>query len=126
MTRPKAPHLTPASFLGFWLPVLLWAGFIFRLSCVPHLRFLQSWWDFPVRKAGHMLVFGILARLLARALTGSTYWPWKRIFAWSLALTLLYAASDEYHQRFTPGRVPAAHDVVIDGLGAWLALGIRP
>ena len=111
---------------GLWIPVLLWAGFIFYLSTIPHLRFLKSWWDWPFRKIGHMIVFGILARLLARALTGSTYWPWKKIFLWSLVLTVLYAATDEYHQTYTEGRGPSVHDVLIDGVGGWLALGLRP
>src|SRR5258708_1482577 len=118
----RTPRLTSLDLLSLWLPVFIWAAFIFYLSSVPHLRFLQSWWDYPLRKIGHMGVFGILARLLARAFTGSTFWPWKKIFAWSLILTILYAAIDEYHQGFTPGRTPAIHDVVIDGVGGWTAL----
>jgi VanZ family protein len=114
-------------FLSLWLPVLIWAGFIFYLSTVPHLRFLTNdVGDFVIRKIGHMGVFGILARLLARAITGSTYWSWKKIFAWSLTATFLYACSDEYHQSFTPGRVASVKDVALDTLGAWMALGLRP
>jgi len=120
-------HPSPLTLLSLWLPVILWAGFIFYLSSVPHLRFLDNnLWDFVVRKIGHMGVFGILARLLARALMGSTLWPWKRIFAASLLLTCLYASTDEYHQSFTPGRHASAVDVAIDTAGAWLALGLRP
>jgi len=110
-----------------WLPVIVWAGFIFYLSSIPHLRFMENnLLDFIVRKIGHMGVFGILARLLARAFTGSTYWSWKKIFAASFVLTFLYACTDEYHQSFVPGRGPSVHDVAIDTVGAWLALGIRP
>lgn len=113
--------------LSLWLPVLAWCGIIFFLSSIPHLRFVENnRWDFIIRKAGHMGIYGILARLLARALTGSTFWPWKKIFLWSLALAFLYACTDEYHQTFVAGRVGAVHDVVIDTFGAWLALGIRP
>ena len=83
-------------------------------------------WDFIVRKIGHMGVFGILAPLVARALTGSTFWSWKKIFAAALLLTFLYACTDEYHQSFTPGRVASFHDVAIDTVGAWLALGLKP
>jgi VanZ family protein len=111
---------------SLWLPVLVWAGFIFFLSCIPHLRFVESRWDLIIRKIGHMGVFGILARLLARALTGSTQWSWKKIFAWSLALTFLYACSDEFHQSFVPGRCPSIIDVTIDTLGAWAAMGLKP
>jgi VanZ family protein len=112
--------------LLLWLPVILWAGLIFWLSSIPHLRFVMAWWDIILRKFGHLIVFGILARLIARALAGSTLWSWKKIFAWSLLLTVLYAVSDEYHQGFVPGRVPAAHDVALDSFGGWLALGLRP
>jgi VanZ family protein len=73
-----------------------------------------------------MGVFGILARLLARAFTGSTFWSWKRIFVCSLVVSFLYACSDEYHQAFVPGRHASMDDVTIDTIGAWIALGIRP
>jgi VanZ family protein len=113
--------------ISLWLPVLLWAGFIFYLSSVPHLRFFaNNLVDFIVRKIGHMGVFGILARLLARAFTRSTFWSWKKIFAVSLVLSILYACTDEYHQSFVPGRHPSVMDVAIDSFGAWTALGWVP
>ncbi len=116
-----------ARLFSLWVPVLLWAGFIFYLSSASHLRFLQNdLWDFVVRKIGHFGVYGILARFLARAFAGSCYWPWKKIFAWSLILAFLYACSDEYHQSFVPGRHASTMDVSIDALGAWTALGFVP
>ena len=127
LAPPLPRSLAPSLLLSLWLPVLAWAGFIFYLSSIPHLRFLKNdVLDFIVRKIGHMGVFGILARLLARAFTGSTYWSWKKIFATSLALTFLYAYMDEYHQAFVCGRIGSAKDVTIDTLGAWLALGLMP
>ncbi|MFA5975344.1 MAG: VanZ family protein [Elusimicrobiota bacterium] len=124
--HPGRPRLSVMEVGSLWLPVIVWAAFIFYFSSLPYLRFVQPWWDYPLRKAGHMMIFGILARLIARALTGSTFWPWKKIFAWSLLLALLYAATDEYHQSFTPGRGATVQDVVIDGTGAWIALGMIP
>lgn len=112
--------------LTLWGPVLLWAYLIWHLSTVPNLRFVSSWWDYPVRKLGHMGVFGILARLIARALTGDTFWPWKKIFAAAILLTCLYACTDEYHQTFVTGRHGSPVDVVIDTAGAWLAMGLVP
>ena len=112
---------------SLWVPVIVWAAFIFYLSSVPHLRFFENnLVDFVIRKIGHMGVFGILARLLARAFTGSTFWPWKKIFAISLTLAILYAATDEYHQSFVAGRHAAYSDVFIDGAGSWFALGVVP
>jgi VanZ family protein len=114
-------------FFSLWVPVLVWAAFIFFLSSIPHLRFMENnLWDFIVRKIGHMGVFGILARLVARALTGGTRWSWKKIFVGSLVLSFLYACSDEFHQAFVPGRHASAVDVAIDTAGAWIALGIMP
>jgi uncharacterized protein len=109
-----------------WLPVVLWAALIWHLSSIPHLRILNSWWDFPLRKLAHMVVFGILARLIARALTKESFWTWKKIFGWSLALVFLYACTDEYHQTFVDGRHGSSVDVLIDTMGAWIALGFIP
>ena len=120
------PRLSLRRWVSLWLPVIVWAAFIFWLSTIAHLRFLKSWWDYPLRKLGHMGVFGILARLIARALTGCTLWPWKRIFVAALIFTCLYAATDEFHQTFTPGRHGSPVDVTIDTVGAWIALGLRP
>jgi VanZ family protein len=113
-------------FAALWGPVIAWCGVIFYLSHIPNLRITREWWDFPLRKAAHMVEYGILARLLARAFAGSTSWSRKKIFAVSLALAILYAASDEAHQLFVPGRHGTPRDVLIDSAGAWLALGIKP
>jgi VanZ family protein len=103
-----------------WLAVLAWAGLIFAFSATPNLRFVpQQGLDFLVRKAGHMFVFGVLAVLLWRALASSAV---RRAMLWSLVLTVLYAASDEFHQSFTAGRHPSPVDVGIDSLGALLFL----
>jgi VanZ family protein len=64
--------------------------------------------------------------LISRALVGSTFWPWKKIFCVSIGCALLYAATDEYHQRFVAGRVGCLHDVLIDGAGAWIGMGVWP
>ncbi len=119
-----SPRLRVA--VALWLPVLLWAGVIFFFSSIPDLRITRAWYDIIFRKFAHVFVFGVLALLLARALTGSAPWPQKKIFVWSLALTFLYACSDELHQSFVPGRAASALDVGIDTLGAWGALRLIP
>jgi len=103
-----------------WLLVALWAGFIFALSATPNLRFVgPDAADFVLRKAGHMAVFGILAVLLWRAISYSRR---RGAVVASLVLTILYAASDEFHQSFTAGRHPSPVDVAIDSVGALIAL----
>jgi VanZ family protein len=103
-----------------WVFVAVWAGFIFALSATPDLRIAQAdGVDFVVRKAGHMAAFGILAVLLWRAISCSRQ---SGALAGSLALTVLYAASDEFHQSFTAGRHASPIDVAIDTAGAGISL----
>ena len=104
-----------------WLPVIAWAGLIFAFSAQPNLRFAADpGLDFLVRKAGHMAVFGILALLLWRALASTS--AWRRPWAWSVALAILYAITDEFHQGFVAGRHESAVDVGIDAAGALIAV----
>jgi VanZ family protein len=118
---------------------VLWAGVIFVLSAqsdppVPTtfelLRALvpdapaDTWVaiDFLLRKAGHFTEYAILAILVHHALVvGGDWSAWRRLLvAW--LLTALYAASDEWHQSFVPGRAPALTDVAIDICGALTGL----
>ena len=103
-----------------WFLVALWAAVIFALSATPNLRFVEAdTADFIIRKAGHMAVFGILAVLLWRAISYSRR---RGAVVVSLVLTILYAASDEFHQSLTAGRHPSPVDVAIDSAGALIAL----
>jgi VanZ family protein len=110
-----------AGRVAAWLPVIAWAGLIFAFSAQPNLRFVPDQnLDFLIRKAGHMGVFGILALLLWRGVATTTAWrgPW----AWALALAILYAITDEFHQGFVAGRHESAVDVGIDAAGALIAV----
>lgn len=116
----KRLRTRPLAIFVVWLPVVVWAAVIFALSATPNLRVAQADdLDFIVRKAGHMAAFGILAVLLWRALGWSGA---RRTMAWSLLLTIAYAASDEFHQSFTAGRHASPMDVGIDSTGAAIAL----
>jgi VanZ family protein len=102
--------------------VAAWYGVIFAFSDQPDLRVSSDdLLDFVLRKAAHMVVFGVLA-LLCWGAVGA----WSRSRAamlgigWSLTLAL--AISDEWHQTFVHGRVGHASDVAIDMTGATLAL----
>jgi VanZ family protein len=46
----------------------------------------------------------------------------RRPWAWALALTILCAATDEFHQGFVTGRHPSPVDVGIDATGALIAV----
>jgi len=75
-------------------------------------------WDLAVKKSAHMLGYGLLAMAYWYALRFDNRRWWL-----ALLLTVLYAASDEFHQSFVPGRHPSWVDaLVIDGSGAALML----
>jgi VanZ family protein len=104
-----------------WAPVVVWAALIFGLSATPNLRFVpDEGLDLIVRKIGHMGVFGILALLIWRALEATT--SLRRTWSWALALTVLYAITDEYHQASVVGRHASPVDVAIDAVGALIAV----
>ncbi len=70
-----------------------------------------------VRKAAHVTEYTALAAsvgffLLTRGVDGLP------MALFTILFTLLYGASDEFHQSFVPGRSGMASDVVVDSLGA--------
>lgn len=75
---------------------------------------------FLIRKAAHMTEYFVLFLLTHRLLTW--YYPEKRVWGYALLLCIVYAATDEYHQSFVPGRGASIVDVGIDTTGAILAL----
>jgi VanZ family protein len=70
-----------------------------------------------IRKMGHLLEFGVLAVLWYRALA-----PAPRAAVAAFLLATAYGGVDELRQGLDPSRVPAVSDVLVDGLGAWIAL----
>jgi VanZ family protein len=98
----------PASLVRLWLPVALWAALIFALSSVPDLGTGLGGWDTVLRKLAHTAEYAVLGALLLRA---------TRNVALAFVLATLYAASDELHQAFVPGRHGAPLDVAIDAVG---------
>lgn len=126
-----------------FLPALLWMGVIFYLSSQDGtasgslsggfsdllyglLRFLriplnESALHFLLRKGAHFTAYLLLGLLYAYALEARTLREHLRC----LLLAFLYAASDEYHQIFVPGRSGEVRDVLIDTSGAFLGLTAR-
>jgi hypothetical protein len=104
--------------LSLWLPPVLWALLIFRLSSgtVP-VASTVFWQDFAVKKTGHFLLFGVLAIFVYRALIGEGF-SRKTSAVWSVVFATFYGATDEFHQSFTMGREATVRDVFFDGLGA--------
>jgi VanZ family protein len=102
-----------------WLPSLVLMSIIFLMSATPSASIPNyGFWDTIVKKGGHMTGYGLLAVSYWFGFGFDTKKGW---LAWLLAV--VYAASDEFHQSFTPGRHPSIVDILFfDGGGA--AIGI--
>ena len=97
----------------WWTLVFAWAVLIFTLSSIPDLGTGLGGWDLALRKVAHAAEYAVLGFLLVRA-TGR---EWA-----ALALGIAYAASDELHQHFVPGRFGSPLDVAVDAVG--VAVGV--
>ena len=108
--------------IKYWLPVVIWAIFIFRLSSgkVPQFspQFLPN---YIFIKCAHVFFFGVLAVLIYRALRGYGISKTKAIYL-AIMLTAFYGATDELHQLFTQGREARLRDVGFDTMGGTLAV----
>lgn len=109
-----------AKFLKYWLPPILWAGFIFYLSGIAGLNSgMPVFYDVFWRKLAHAAEFGIFNLLLFRAFRGQEF-NFKKALVWSFFLSVIYAFSDELHQYFVPDRECRWQDAGIDSLGVLL------
>ena len=100
------------------LPPLLLMGVIFFFSAQPDLNSGLGDWDTIGRKLIHAATYGTLFLLWWRAL-GRHSSPLTAV-----AITLLYAVSDEWHQTFVEGRHGSPLDVAVDAAGVMIAYGL--
>lgn len=126
-----------------YAPLVAWMAFIFFASTGefsaantsriigPLLRWLfpgiseeqLAHAHFLIRKAAHFTEYAVLAWLAARAFaTSSNQSLHRRWFFIALALVVIYALSDEYHQSFVQSRTASIYDSLIDMSGGLFAL----
>ena len=79
-----------------------------------------------IRKCAHVAEFALLSAALC---TTALYMPKLKNSVWLCAVAafgfaVLYAVTDEIHQRFVPGRGPSVYDVLFDALGALIGISI--
>ena len=109
--------------IKYWLPTLAWAVLIFSFSSQPTFSTSQvHWQDFIIKKSAHLFVYAVLSVLIFRSLKLTTHYSRSYLLLFTLALTISYAVTDEFHQTFTPGREPHLRDIVIDVIGAGIGL----
>ena len=115
---PTKERAGPPRMKRRWIPVFLWMAVIYAVSEIPFglpifARAEKIHLDWLV----HVVEYGVLGFLLARAFGHPRYW------AAALLIGALYGASDEWHQRWVPPRDPSAQDACADtigvALGAW-------
>ena len=133
-----------------WISVVVWMGLIFMFSAqnstessslsgsvvgvilhaiktiFPDIRqvelnHLQFWIGFFVRKAAHASIYFVLGILVYTAIGKKV--SRKKRFLMTVAVCFLYACTDEFHQRYVPGRSCEFRDVCIDTVGALLGIG---
>jgi VanZ family protein len=106
-----------ARLASTWLPPIVWMAVIFTFSSLHGGGHLPAA-EVVLRKLAHVSEYFVLTALLLRALRRS-----QVAAAWAVAAAaaLVYAASDEWHQSFVPGRTATPRDVAIDGIGIALA-----
>jgi VanZ family protein len=102
-----------------WVAVALWLALQVTLTSLPG-KAIPVGLPHPLDWVGHACLYGGLGALVARAavLRG---WPLRRL-VWVGVLLSAWAALDELHQLFIPGRDAEVGDWASDTLGASLGL----
>ena len=105
--------------LKFWLPVYIYLLLIFYFSSLPSIEAssIISEKFYITSQIQHIILYAGLAMLLYRAINHGK----KHNFLVILSTTL-YGFIDEVHQHFVPGRTFQFQDILMDFLGAILAL----
>ncbi|MDD5437500.1 MAG: VanZ family protein [Candidatus Omnitrophica bacterium] len=101
-----------------WIPVLLWAAAVFWLSSIPGNDIPDI--EIPFAdKLIHFSEYFILGLLTLRA--GVRSFPninLAKLIVLFIIILSLYAALDEWHQNFIPGRTADIKDLIVDIIGA--------
>ncbi len=118
-----------------WLPVILWCAVIFYATSSPAYtgqhtgqvvgevlpaasHTTVALLNVVIRKTTHVMAFGLLAGLTWWAMGAGHGGTAVRRAAWAWGFATLYAASDEFHQLFAPGRTAELRDVLLDSVAA--------
>ncbi len=111
-------------FARYYLPLFLWLSLIFYLSSIEGSTNHKtvSVWFYIERKGAHIAEYFILTLLLLRIFVFHKKINKLRSFFLSISISLLWAFSDEFHQRFVFGREGKLTDVIIDSIGILLAV----
>ena len=108
--------------LWLWGPVAAYAVVIFLESSVSQVPELPTGVS---DKDAHGLLYAGLALLILRAVAGAS---WRNVTIGAgvaaVFLSAAYGATDEFHQRFVPGRTADLMDLAADTAGAATAVAV--
>jgi VanZ family protein len=128
-----------------WLITLVWAATIFNFSTEPfgagvsENLVVQTLTSVGVsasprtvdrlnslgRTLAHLTEYAIFGLLLYGSFWRPDECLWRPDLAFrAVAIAAAYGLTDEFHQRFVPGRGPSLFDSSLDALGAALAMGL--
>ena len=107
-------------FLRWYLPLILWAGTILILTSIPTIEIPDLGFE-AEDKLAHCGVYFVLGILLGRALAKG-YFPNNNILLKIIIFSTPFAALDEIHQLFIPGRSGDIYDFMADSIGILGAL----
>jgi VanZ family protein len=108
-----------------WALALAYAAGIFILSSFPVPAPAEAALATLGDKTLHVAEYGGLALLLALAIAAvPSRWRGRAALV-AFAVAALYAASDEFHQSFVPGRDADVLDFLADAAGAAVGAGIQ-
>jgi VanZ family protein len=101
--------------LSLWLPVVVYMAAIFYASSLQHPPVPA---DVPDVRLHAVAYFGLMI-VVTRAIAHGT-WAGVRLVALAIAwfITVMYGASDEWHQMYVPLRTAELHDLIADAIGA--------
>lgn len=128
----------------WWVLIVFWCGMIFYQSSRPAplsdgqslyiVKVINHWAsvivgkevavvsNHMVRKSAHFTEYLVLGLLFFNGFFSSK--AALKAFALALIIGVCYAASDEIHQFFVPGRTMKVTDIMIDGLGVFCGVGV--
>jgi len=105
----------------YWLPSIIWAGFIFYLSS----RQIGGISLFPwADKVAHIGIYIVLGFFVCNAFKKTSNMQKGKVVILSFLVVVLYGLSDEFHQMFVPTRSAEVADLLADAvgglIGAWI------
>lgn len=109
-------------FLLAWGPAIALMITIFFLSSRQRVAVSEVYTiNFIVFKSLHVIEYAALYFLIFRGYYRTfSHNNMNKIYVYAIVTTLLYAASDEFHQTFVPTRTGTLRDIFIDSIGIFL------